>query len=186
MGIKSRLLMSAWEGTDTITAAFKCQHDLFFLAVIALHFVSDWVISTFAYKPVFAPHLLILKTFALLLGRISLAILWVRKYHTCHVKAAEWCEMLTCLSCFKLHKVMRGSGLRGWGWRAVFISLCVGLVSDYHPQYYWGILMSSAGLPRTDLTSFCYMATCTSFSRLKQIKSTKCKVCLSGATLAYI
>lgn len=22
--------MSAWEGTDTITAAFKCQHDLFF------------------------------------------------------------------------------------------------------------------------------------------------------------
>lgn len=28
--MKSRLFMSAWEGTDTITAASKCQHDLFF------------------------------------------------------------------------------------------------------------------------------------------------------------
>lgn len=28
--MKSRLLMSAWKGTDTITAASKCQHDLLF------------------------------------------------------------------------------------------------------------------------------------------------------------
>lgn len=114
----------------------------FFLAVIALHFCSDWVISTFAYKPVFAPHLLTLKTFALLLGWISLAILWVRKYHTCHVKAVGGCETLSFLSCFKLQEVM----VVGWeseGWRRVFLffpPLCVHLaVHDYSPQYYWGI-----------------------------------------------
>lgn len=126
----------------------------FFLAVIALHFVSDWVISTFAYKPVFAPHLLTLKTFALLLGWISLAILWVRKYHTCHVRAVGGCEMLTFLSCFKLQEVMQGSGLREWGMKESFSFLSpIMCPSCCVPQCYWGTSMLSAGHPWTDLSS---------------------------------